>query len=68
MLHGAIRQTLFQQNALKGIRQSLTMSNFPDIQYSMYNTRAKTNDTGSTRPVPLSMNKLTAEYWNSYVI
>ena len=22
----------------------------------------------STRPVPLSMNELTAEYWNSYAI
>ena len=30
--------------------------------FSLFNTRAKTNDIDSTRPVPLSMNELTAEY------
>ena len=34
----------------------------------LFNTRAKTNDIDSKRPVPLSMNELTAEYWNSYAI
>ena len=36
--------------------------------FSMFNTRAKMNNIKSTRPVSLSMNELTGEYWNSYVI
>ena len=36
--------------------------------FSMFNTRAKTNNIDSIRPTPLSMNELTAEYWNSYAI
>ena len=29
---------------------------------------AKMNHIDSTKPAPLSMNKLTTEYWNSYAI
>ena len=35
MLHAAIRQTLFSENILEGIRQSLTMPKFPDIRYGI---------------------------------
>ena len=34
--------------------------------FLLFNTRAKTNHKGDTLPVPLSMNELTTEYWNSY--
>ena len=33
MLRAAICQILFRHSTLEGIRQSLTMSNFPDIRY-----------------------------------
>ena len=36
--------------------------------FSLFNTTAKTNHIGSTRPAPLSMDELTTEYWNSYTI
>ena len=36
--------------------------------FLLLNTKVKTNHTDSTRSAPLSMNKLTTEYWNSYAI
>ena len=33
--------------------------------FILFNTRAKMNNIDSTRLAPLSINKLTAEYWNS---
>ena len=32
--------------------------------FLLFNTRAKMNNIDSTRPVSLSMNEFTAEYWN----
>ena len=34
--------------------------------FLMVNTWAKSNHMDSTRPAPLSMNKLITEYWNSW--
>ena len=34
--------------------------------FSLFNTKAKTNHKGDTRPAPLSVNKLTTKYWNFF--
>ena len=36
--------------------------------FLLCNTRAKMNNIDSARPISLSLNELTAEYWNSYAI
>ena len=33
---------------------------------SLFNAGAKANNIDSAKPIPLSKNELTAEYWNSY--